>query len=137
MRIASLALCLLALAASSAFAQPKLEGSVKIEGNWPQFRGPNASGRQSPDLALPAEIWPEKGYLSKVPMLPGHATPITVGARAYLSGERDKKLMTVCVDIRTGQTIWETEAPHKAFEDIHRIGSHAQSTPVANSQYVV
>lgn len=104
-------------------------------GDWPQFRGRNAAG-DGGDARYPEKIGPEQAVVWKVATPAGHASPAIVGDRIYLAGERDGKLLTIALDRASGKTLWEREAPYEKLEEIHRIGSHAQSSPVADSTHV-
>lgn len=106
-------------------------------GDWPQFRGPNGSGRGVGTQPLPAQIGPDKNVLWKVELPPGHSSPVVVGDRIYVTAVREKRLVTIALDRETGKTIWSVEAPSKTLEQIHQIGSHAQSTPAADNERVV
>jgi outer membrane protein assembly factor BamB len=55
----------------------------------------------------------------------------------YLTAVRDKRLVTLALDRRSGKLLWEAEAPARALEKVHKIGSHAQSTPAADAECVV
>jgi outer membrane protein assembly factor BamB len=106
-----------------------------IGGSWPQFRG-NATGRA--DAAkLPAEIGPDDHVKWKAPLPPGHSSPAVEGDRIYLTAVRDGKLLTMALDRATGEKRWEADAPHEKLEEIHRIGSHAQSSPATDGERVV
>jgi outer membrane protein assembly factor BamB len=111
--------------------------STTHSADWPQFRGVNASGRGAEGQALPADIGPSKNVLWKTELPPGHSSPVVVGDRIYLTAVRDKQLVTMGLDRASGKILWNTEAPHKRLEDIHKIGSHAQSTSAADSERVV
>lgn len=106
-------------------------------GDWLQFRGKQSSGRAETADKLPAEIGPEKNVVWKTPLPPGHSSPAIVGDRIYLTGVREGKLVTIGLDRRTGAVLWETVAPHEQLEPIHRIGSHAQSSPATDGERVV
>ena len=105
--------------------------------NWSQFRGENACGRAPASCRLPAEIGPDGGFVWKVPLAPGHSSPVIFDDRIYLDAERDQKLLVVCLDRHNGRVVWEQEVPHERLEEIHAIGSHAQCTPAADGQRVV
>jgi len=105
--------------------------------SWPQFRGPNATGVPQSDLPLPTEIGPDQSIVWKIELPPGHSSPVVVGDRIYLTAERDERLWTIALDRETGKTLWEQEAPHEGLEEVHRIGSHAQSSPASDGERVV
>jgi outer membrane protein assembly factor BamB len=105
--------------------------------DWPQFRGSNCSGRAAGDTRLPVKIGPNTGVLWKKALPPGHSSPIVVGGRVYLTAVRQKRLLTLALDREDGKVLWEAEAPARMLEQVHRIGSHAQSTPAADGERVV
>src|SRR4051794_29101678 len=96
--------------------------------SWPQFRGSGGKGGADGEQKLPAEIGPEQSVVWKVPMPPGHSSPIVYGDRIYLPAVRGKALVPLGIDRHSGKIVWEAEAPYKQLEKIHQIGSHAQST---------
>src|SRR5206468_3094434 len=55
---------------------------------WPQFRGPNGTGRAASDAPLPAQIGPETNVLWKADVPPGHSSPVVFGDRVYLTAAR-------------------------------------------------
>ena len=105
--------------------------------DWPQFRGVNCSGRAATDKALPTEIAPDRNVAWKTALPPGHSSPVVVGDRIYLTGVRDERLVTIALDRATGKLLWEVVAPHEKLEQVHSIGSHAQSSPVADDERVI
>jgi outer membrane protein assembly factor BamB len=125
-----LATCLAALLAVASDA-------VCAEASWPQFRGPNGAGLPAEDRPLPAEIGPEKNVRWKIDVAGGHSSPIVYGDQLYMTADREGKLLTIALDRHTGGTVWEAECPYDALEPIHRIGSHAQSTPATDGERVV
>ena len=106
--------------------------------DWPQFRGPEASGRALPEGPLPTNIGPDKHVLWKTELPLGHSSPAIVGDKIFLTAVRDKEhLETLCLDRASGKILWRVEAPHKALESIHGIGSYAQPSPAADGERVV
>lgn len=105
--------------------------------DWPQFRGIGGSGVASTADKLPTEIGPDKHVVWKTELPPGHSSPVIIGSKLFLTAVRDGKLFTIALDRATGKPLWEREAPHEKLEEIHRIGSHAQSTPVVDEKHVV
>src|SRR6266568_619566 len=80
---------------------------------WPQFRGPNASGVAAPDAAPPLEFGPSKHLLWKRPMPQGHSSPVIGGDRVFLTAfdPASKKLELICVAGKTGAILWRRAAP--------------------------
>jgi outer membrane protein assembly factor BamB len=116
---------------------PALACSPGWAASWPQFRGPGGLGAPDVERPLPDEIGPGQNVLWKVPLPPGHSSPVVVGDRIYLTAVRDRKLLTLALDRATGKQLWQAEAPSRTLEKIHAIGSHAQATPAADGECVV
>jgi outer membrane protein assembly factor BamB len=117
---------------ASAFGASRVQAS-----DWPQFRGPNCSGRAAGDEPLPDRIGPSTNVIWKTALPPGHSSPIVAGDRLYLTAVREKHLLTIALDRKEGRVLWEAEAPARKLEQVHRIGSHAQPTPAADSERVI
>jgi outer membrane protein assembly factor BamB len=73
----------------------------------------------------------------KAALPPGHASPVIAGDRIYLAGVKEGVLLTIALDRQTGAIVWQREAAHDKLEKVHRIGSHAQSTPATDGEVVV
>jgi outer membrane protein assembly factor BamB len=116
--------------------------STSFAADWPQFRGPNATGVPADDLPLPSEVGPEKNVLWKTELPPGHSSPVLAGDRIYLTAittekDAEKKLLTLGLDRATGKILWQEEAPHDTLEVVHTTGSLAQPTPASDGEIVV
>jgi outer membrane protein assembly factor BamB len=113
-------------------------GLTESQGSdWPQFRGANAAGRATGNQPLPADIAPNKHLLWKSPLAKGHSSPVISGKQIFVTAKRDKKLLTIALDVSTGKSIWEREAPYDRLESIHRIGSHATPSVATDGKHVV
>ena len=110
-------------------------------GQWPEFRGPTADGHSSAKN-LPVEWGPESNVVWRVPS-PGEgwSSPVVAGGRVYLTAAvpsqdghpNDRRLMTVCLALETGKTLWKTMVFQQTgadLEKIHSKNSHASPTPV-------
>ncbi len=153
-----MAVCLLLFVASvsTQFAA----SSIAVEDQWPQWRGPffNGVARGS----APTEWSETKNIKWKMPIAGrGFSTPIVWGNRIFLttavptgkketpagrsqnpaggfgSGE-EQKLMVICLDRKTGKTLWErvakTAVPHEGFH--RQYGSFASNPPVTDGKFV-
>ena len=84
--------------------------------DWPYWRGPNMDG--TADVAGLPDDWDPKGgegsnLLWKREDIGGPCTPIAMGGRLYtiqrnLPGTPREGERVVCLDAKTGETIWET-----------------------------
>ena len=86
---------------------------------WPQFRGPNASG-VSTDSNLPAVFGPQKNVVWKTPLPPGNSSPAVAGDRIYLTAVEHEKLFTIALDRASGKVLWRREAPRPRKQVIER-----------------
>ena len=128
-------------------------GPLLSAAHWPQFRGADGSG-VSPDRSVPVE-WSDQENLrwkSELPG-PGNSSPIVWGGRVFLTsysgygadrtdpGElADLKRHVLCLDARTGKTLWSRTVKARLPEDPYRgfITEHgyASSTPVTDGERV-
>lgn len=114
-----------------------LGAPLNAEESWPQFRGSNG-GRAVSDRPLPVDIGPDKHVVWKTALSPGHSSPVVTKDAIYLTTVRDgKQLVTTALDRRSGKPLWEREAPHQKLEEIHSIGSHAQSSTCTDGELIV
>lgn len=115
--------------------------------DWPEFRGPTGQGLSSAK-SLPTEWSPEKNVAWKI-AIPGKgwSSPVVVGGKIYLTtavpqGEGkspDQSLRTLCLDAKTGKTIWDVEVfkqDGKTSPAIHSKNSHASPTPAVDGDRV-
>src|SRR5262249_44645460 len=123
----------LATVAFSAFAAATDNG-----GNawWPQFRGPNSSGIG--EGKPPVQFGPGKNVIWKGPVGPGLSSPIVWKERIFLTEyDRDKKqFTTLCIDRRTGKTLWRRTVSAPEIEKVHEVSSPAGSTPVTDGERI-
>ncbi len=108
--------------------------------DWTRFRGSSGTGLAPAADKLPTEIAPGQNQIWRTELPPGHSSPVIVGNRIFVTavrGEREKELFTMCLDRATGKIQWEAKAPYQKLEEIHTIGSHAQSSPCADAECVV
>src|ERR1041385_4358105 len=103
---------------------------------WPQFRGPNSSGIG--DGKPPVEFSPSKNVLWKTAVGSGLSSPVIAKGRIFLT-EFDRatsRLATLCLDQRTGKTIWRRNVEPSQSEKLHEINSPAAPTPVTDGERV-
>lgn len=112
-----------------------LSSAFAIAGEWPQFRGPNASG-VSEETGLPVEFGPGKNVLWKTPLPPGHSSPALAKDRIFLTAIEAGKLFTFCLDRVTGRILWRREAPRPRTEKLHVNNSPASPSPLTDGRNV-
>lgn len=106
-----------------------------VDGQWFQFRGPNADGHVV-GTKTPSEWSDSKNVVWKVPVAGlGWSSPVIVDNRIYLTTAVNQgeglSLRALCLDAKSGKTIWDQEvrAVDKA-PGIHKKNSHASPTPI-------
>src|ERR1022692_1876766 len=94
--------------------------------NWPQFRGPNASGVAAAGAAPPLEFGPsqpagKQHLLWKQAVPAGHSSPAIWGERIFLTSfdPQSNKLELLCLSRKTGAILWRHEAPAPQIEKTH------------------
>lgn len=111
--------------------------SVRAE-NWPQWRGPRGDG-SAQDPALPTR-WSATENIQwkvKVPAA-GHASPIVWDQHIFLAGVKaDETVRTLtALNRATGEVLWEKQVLKAPLERIHKLNSHASSTPATDGKRV-
>jgi outer membrane protein assembly factor BamB len=106
------------------------------DGPWAQFRGPNGSGGDSA-TGYPVEFSPTKNVLWKVAVPYGQSSPVVAGGHVYLTSSEPAKLLTICLDAKSGRELWRREIPRKKAQTIFRANDPASPTPVADADGVV
>ena len=103
--------------------------------DWPQFRGPNASG-VSEATGLAVEFGPGKNVVWKTAVPPGHSSPSVAGDRIFLTAVENEKLFTIALDRATGRILWRREAPRPRKQKLQPNNNPASPTPVSDGRNV-
>lgn len=106
-----------------------------LAADWPQFRGPNASGVAAADAAPPVKLG---SAAWKRPLPAGHSSPSVWGDRIFLTSfDTDtKKLELICVSAKTGAIQWRHVAPAPQIEETHVISNPATASPAVDRERV-
>src|SRR5271167_4924770 len=86
---------------------------------WTQFRGPNGSGVDSA-TGYPVAFSPSKNVVWKKTISYGQSSPVVAGGRVYLTASEADRLLTICLDAKTGEELWKREIPRKKAQEIFR-----------------
>ena len=81
-----------------------LNAVVPLEAQWARFRGPNGSGVDT-STGYPTEFSPTKNVAWRVAVAYGQSSPVIVGARLYLTASDGDRLITMCLDTRSGKEL--------------------------------
>jgi len=104
---------------------------------WSRFRGPNGSGLSSA-RQVPTEFGPEKNVVWRLPLPPGHSSPMLYGDRIYLTAFKADALVTIAIDRLKGSIVWERAAPTVTTKVVDKRNNPASPSPAveANAVYV-
>jgi outer membrane protein assembly factor BamB len=124
--------------------------------DWPQFRGQNGSG-VSASTGLPEVFGPEKNVVWKTPLPPGHSSPVLTRDRVFVTayakekavgsqpsavgaqgnaGEKNHKLLVICLDRQTGKLLWQREVPRTREGRLQNVNNPASPSPVTDGTNV-
>lgn len=103
--------------------------------DWPQFRGPNASGVSS-SPALPTEFSYRTARWS-ADLGDGVSSPVVAAGRVFSTGMTGPRAFSVFAhDAATGRLLWRRDLDTGPLPRITPPNSHASSTPVADARRV-
>jgi outer membrane protein assembly factor BamB len=121
------------LLATLAFVQTICAAAVDPNSDWPAWRGPTQNGIAAVQNA-PLRWSETENVIWKV-AIPGrgHGSPTIVGDQVYLptaDAARGSQSI-ICLDRRTGKTLWQTDVHAKGADAGHQANSSAASSSVA------
>jgi outer membrane protein assembly factor BamB len=106
--------------------------------DWPAWRGPRGDG-QCDEVGVPLR-WSATENIAWTTPIPGkgHSSPIVFGDRVFVTTclEAEQKHVLLCLDRPTGKLLWERSLPAQLQKGIHRLNSHASSTPATDGRFV-
>src|SRR5215813_4802133 len=104
-----------------------------LAADWPRFRGPNGSGVADASVA-PGEF--ANSVVWKVPLPPGHSSPILSRTRVFLTALDGGKLYTYSIDRASGEIVWRRECPRSRVEPLDKRNSAASPSPAVDGSNV-
>ncbi|MCB1203135.1 MAG: PQQ-like beta-propeller repeat protein [Verrucomicrobiae bacterium] len=111
--------------------------SISASENWPGWRGPRGDGSVTGAPDLPVKFDPATDALWKTEIPgTGHASPVIWENRIFLVAAEEGKRLLLSLDRSSGEILWSRVVLESPLEDIHRLNSHASSTPVTNGKMV-
>ncbi|HEV7396006.1 MAG TPA: PQQ-binding-like beta-propeller repeat protein, partial [Pyrinomonadaceae bacterium] len=108
----------------------------RADAQWSRFRGPNGSGVDS-SAGYPVEFSPNKNMAWKAPVPYGQSSPVVVGTRLYGTASEGDRLITFCLDTRTGRELWRQEVRRERVQVVYKANDPASPTPAADEKGVV
>ncbi|MCC7236800.1 MAG: PQQ-binding-like beta-propeller repeat protein [Bryobacterales bacterium] len=104
--------------------------------DWPQFRGPNASGLCTACGPMTVEFGPEKNVLWKTPVPAGKSSPVLAGERLFLTAADGGALVTLAVQRTTGKVEWRRSLQAPKRESQHTLNHRAAPSAVTDGRRV-
>ena len=105
--------------------------------DWPQFRGPNASGVSPSKLGVPTEFSFEKNVAWSAKLGDGVGSPIVFGGKCCTTAMTgDEQLSVFCFDVASGKQLWKRDVATGKLPRITPPNSHASSTPCTDGKRV-
>ncbi|HEX5445102.1 MAG TPA: PQQ-binding-like beta-propeller repeat protein [Pirellulales bacterium] len=114
-------------------------GPARAE-NWPGWRGPRGDGT-SEEQNIPTHWDGTTGdniaWKVEVPGT-GHASPVVWEDRILLASclEEKQDRILLCLDRRTGETLWRKSVLQSPLEKKHHLNSYASSTPATDGRQI-
>lgn len=108
---------------------------ARLSADWSRFRGPNGSGR-SEAADIPTTFGPQTNLLWRLPLPPGHSSPIIADDRIYLTALRGDALVTLAIDRHAGRIVWEREAPRVSTKVVDKRNNPASPSPAVEADGV-
>ena len=103
--------------------------------DWPQFRGPNASGIAN-EKDLPVEFGPEKNLVWKTPLPAGHSSPVLTKDRLFVTAYEPNKLYVMALNRADGKILWRREVPKERNQELHKSNSPASPSVATDGKNV-
>jgi len=113
-----------------------LPGEAAAE-DWPQFRGPNATGVAKESHHPPTEFSAEKNVAWSLELGPGVACPVISQGRVFTTNlTEDGQFVVLGLDEETGELLWETKFETGTLPEITSPNEQASSTPATDGERV-
>ena len=104
-----------------------LLAALLLASGWSRFRGPNGSGvaetGEAPSQFADNLVW-------KLPLPPGHSSPVLSPARVFLTAFDAGKLYTYAIDRANGKVMWRRECPRSRAEPLDKRNNAASPSAV-------
>ncbi len=97
--------------------------------------GPNGSG-VGETTGLPLEFGPDKNVIWKKAIPIGYSSPVLIQNYIFLTACENEKLLTLCLDRKTGDRLWQKEAPRPRKEKLDFRNNPASPSPATDGENV-
>lgn len=110
--------------------------SERAGAQWTQFRGPNGAGVDSA-AGYPVEFSPTRNMAWKAAIPYGQSSPVVAGTRLYGTASAGERLITFCLDTRTGRELWRRDVKRDRVQVAYKTNDPASPTPAADESGVI
>jgi len=111
---------------------------VLTAGDWPGWRGPHGDGH-SDEQNVPTR-WSDTENIAWKVAVPGkgHSSPVVWGDKLFVATalETEQTRVLLCLDRRTGKTLWQRTVVTSPLEKKHDLNSYASATPVTDGKHI-
>jgi len=108
--------------------------------DWPFWRGDLAGSGVTTETNLPTK-WDKKKNVKWRVALPeaGNSSPVITGDRIFLTqpNSEAKRRGLLCLDRKSGKTLWEKSVAYEAEERTHRTNHFCSSSPATDGERVI
>ena len=112
---------------------PTVRGEDRQPGNWPQWRGPSASGRGDAGDHVPLQWSDEENVVWSTEIAGlGGSTPAVMGDVAYLTSGIEQKNTLMAVSLADGEVRWTVSLGSDAGNK-HRKGGGSNPSPIVGT----
>ena len=98
------------------------------DAQWARFRGPNGSGVDL-SVGYPVEFSPTKNVAWKASVPYGQSSPVVVGTRLYGTASEGDRLITFCLNTRTGREMWRRDVRRERVQVAYKANDPRIANP--------
>ncbi len=120
-------------AALLCFASTLLSTIQVCAGDWPQWRGSTRTAHADPGAPVPITLPKELKPQWKIPVGPGHSSPIVARGKLVYLDEQDGKEVAHVLDAATGKELWNAPYSESAGDEW---GNGPRATPFVDGDRV-
>ncbi len=101
--------------------------------DWPQFRGPNATGISTTAIALPEKFSATENVKWSAEVGDGVGSVVVAHGRSFVSAMTGPETVSLyAFETKTGKLLWRRDWPTGKMQEVHKTNSQASSTPAAD-----
>jgi outer membrane protein assembly factor BamB len=131
----TLAISVLFVVTSAAYAQSKGTAQTSEVREWLQFRGPNGTG-VAEGYSLPAEFSAKKNLVWKTAVPFARSSPVVTMDRIFITASEGDKLITLALNRKTGKVVWRRDVVRARHMPFYRANDAASPSPVSDGKNV-